>query len=119
MFSKVLERSWSTGRYTEPLRRTFHHVAPHCRQQHQPSGRIPRISLLPKPAIQSPTPRKFHVSHFNNLHASPRLQRVSKSTQQNEGEYKMATKTSDDHYLTLSCPDKSGIVYAVTGLLAA
>lgn len=31
----------------------------------------------------------------------------------------MATKTSDDHYLTLSCPDKSGIVYAVTGLLAA
>ena len=24
----------------------------------------------------------------------------------------------DDHYLTLSCPDKAGIVYAVTGLLA-
>lgn len=24
----------------------------------------------------------------------------------------------DDHYLTLQCPDKSGIVYAVTGLLA-
>ncbi|KAF2686207.1 Formyltetrahydrofolate deformylase [Lentithecium fluviatile CBS 122367] len=24
-----------------------------------------------------------------------------------------------DHYLTLSCPDKAGIVYAVTGLLAA
>ncbi|OAL53075.1 Formyltetrahydrofolate deformylase [Pyrenochaeta sp. DS3sAY3a] len=25
---------------------------------------------------------------------------------------------SDDHYLTLQCPDKAGIVYAVTGLLA-
>lgn len=24
----------------------------------------------------------------------------------------------DDHYLTLQCPDKAGIVYAVTGLLA-
>ena len=24
----------------------------------------------------------------------------------------------DDHFLTLSCPDKAGIVYAVTGLLA-
>ena len=24
----------------------------------------------------------------------------------------------DDHYLTLSCPDRTGIVYAVTGLLA-
>ncbi|PSN68312.1 formyltetrahydrofolate deformylase hydrolase [Corynespora cassiicola Philippines] len=31
----------------------------------------------------------------------------------------MASKTNDDHILTLSCPDKSGIVYAVTGLLAA
>lgn len=30
----------------------------------------------------------------------------------------MATKQTDDHYLTLSCPDASGIVYAVTGLLA-
>ncbi|KAF2729651.1 Formyltetrahydrofolate deformylase [Polyplosphaeria fusca] len=29
----------------------------------------------------------------------------------------MAAK--DDHYLTLSCPDKPGIVHAVTGLLAA
>jgi formyltetrahydrofolate deformylase len=24
----------------------------------------------------------------------------------------------DDHYLTLSCPDRTGIVHAVTGLLA-
>ncbi|KAF2742790.1 Formyltetrahydrofolate deformylase [Sporormia fimetaria CBS 119925] len=31
----------------------------------------------------------------------------------------MATKQSDDHFLTLSCPDASGIVHAVTGLLAA
>ncbi|KAF2249210.1 Formyltetrahydrofolate deformylase [Trematosphaeria pertusa] len=31
----------------------------------------------------------------------------------------MASKPGDDHFLTLSCPDKSGIVYAVTGLLAA
>lgn len=30
----------------------------------------------------------------------------------------MATTKSDDHFLTLSCPDKSGIVYAVTALLA-
>jgi formyltetrahydrofolate deformylase len=30
----------------------------------------------------------------------------------------MAAKQFDDHYLTLSCPDKAGIVYAVTGLLA-
>jgi formyltetrahydrofolate deformylase len=30
----------------------------------------------------------------------------------------MAAKQTDDHYLTLSCPDASGIVYAVTGLLA-
>jgi len=30
----------------------------------------------------------------------------------------MATKQTNDHYLTLSCPDASGIVYAVTGLLA-
>ncbi|KAF2020429.1 Formyltetrahydrofolate deformylase [Aaosphaeria arxii CBS 175.79] len=29
-----------------------------------------------------------------------------------------ATTKGDDHYLTLSCPDKSGIVYAVTKLLA-
>jgi formyltetrahydrofolate deformylase len=29
-----------------------------------------------------------------------------------------AAKPSDDHFLTLSCPDKAGIVYAVTGLLA-
>ncbi|ORY10788.1 formyltetrahydrofolate deformylase hydrolase [Clohesyomyces aquaticus] len=33
----------------------------------------------------------------------------------------MASKSGDgdDHYLTLSCPDKPGIVHAVTGLLAA
>ncbi|KAF2275379.1 Formyltetrahydrofolate deformylase [Westerdykella ornata] len=31
----------------------------------------------------------------------------------------MASKKTDDHYLTLSCPDASGIVHAVTGLLAA
>ncbi|KAF1958140.1 Formyltetrahydrofolate deformylase [Byssothecium circinans] len=31
----------------------------------------------------------------------------------------MASAKGEDHYLTLSCPDKSGIVYAVTGLLAA
>jgi formyltetrahydrofolate deformylase len=31
----------------------------------------------------------------------------------------MATKQTDDHFLTLSCPDASGIVHAVTGLLAA
>ncbi|KAF2875651.1 formyl transferase [Massariosphaeria phaeospora] len=31
----------------------------------------------------------------------------------------MASAKGDDHILTLSCPDKSGIVYAVTGLLAA
>lgn len=30
-----------------------------------------------------------------------------------------ASKPSNDHFLTLSCPDKAGIVYAVTGLLAA
>lgn len=30
----------------------------------------------------------------------------------------MATKQSDDHFLTLQCPDASGIVHAVTGLLA-
>ncbi|KAF2106108.1 formyl transferase [Lophiotrema nucula] len=30
----------------------------------------------------------------------------------------MATRVIDDHYLTLSCPDKPGIVHAVTGLLA-
>lgn len=30
----------------------------------------------------------------------------------------MATKVTDDHFLTLSCPDKPGIVHAVTGLLA-
>lgn len=30
-----------------------------------------------------------------------------------------ASNAGDDHYLTLSCPDKAGIVYAVTGLLAA
>jgi formyltetrahydrofolate deformylase len=30
----------------------------------------------------------------------------------------MASTQIDDHYLTLSCPDASGIVYAVTGLLA-
>ncbi|KAF2713025.1 formyltetrahydrofolate deformylase hydrolase [Pleomassaria siparia CBS 279.74] len=30
-----------------------------------------------------------------------------------------AVKQSNDHFLTLSCPDKAGIVYAVTGLLAA
>lgn len=32
---------------------------------------------------------------------------------------KMASKLGDDHYLTLSCPDKAGIVHAVSGLLAA
>ncbi|KAF2477083.1 formyltetrahydrofolate deformylase hydrolase [Lindgomyces ingoldianus] len=31
----------------------------------------------------------------------------------------MASRNGDDHYLTLSCPDKPGIVHAVTGLLAA
>ncbi|KAH7136097.1 formyltetrahydrofolate deformylase hydrolase [Dendryphion nanum] len=31
----------------------------------------------------------------------------------------MATPKDSDHFLTLSCPDKAGIVYAVTGLLAA
>ncbi|KAF2267239.1 Formyltetrahydrofolate deformylase [Lojkania enalia] len=30
----------------------------------------------------------------------------------------MASKATHDHYLTLSCPDKPGIVHAVTGLLA-
>jgi formyltetrahydrofolate deformylase len=30
----------------------------------------------------------------------------------------MATKQNNDHFLTLSCPDASGIVHAVTGLLA-
>ena len=29
-----------------------------------------------------------------------------------------AKMAGDDHFLTLSCPDKAGIVYAVTGLLA-
>jgi formyltetrahydrofolate deformylase len=29
-----------------------------------------------------------------------------------------SSNTGSDHYLTLSCPDKSGIVHAVTGLLA-
>jgi len=31
---------------------------------------------------------------------------------------KAAKMAGDDHFLTLSCPDKAGIVYAVTGLLA-
>lgn len=47
--------------------------------------------------------------------------RESKQDQEELKLKKMAaTKTNgDDHFLTLSCPDKSGIVYAVTGLLAA
>ncbi|KAH8707588.1 formyl transferase [Phaeosphaeriaceae sp. PMI808] len=47
------------------------------------------------------------TSHFQQL-GSAEFERISTSS-------KMA---GDDHYLTLQCPDKSGIVYAVTGLLA-
>jgi formyltetrahydrofolate deformylase len=70
------------------------------------------------------TTREF----FRAVHVSARLSSVKKSQQQTlrtsateELNLKMAAAKTpqNDHFLTLSCPDKSGIVYAVTGLLAA
>lgn len=60
----------------------------------RPSGIISRIT----------TPARFGI-------VSPLNQSASFSSS------KMASK-ANDHYLTLSCPDKPGIVHAVTGLLA-
>jgi formyltetrahydrofolate deformylase len=47
------------------------------------------------------------------------LQQSRRHFSKETSEFNMtAAKPSEDHFLTLSCPDKAGIVYAVTGLLA-
>ncbi|KAF1999777.1 Formyltetrahydrofolate deformylase [Amniculicola lignicola CBS 123094] len=71
-----------------------------------------------------------HVSHFNRTSLPARVSIESPghharySTRQpsvlvDPLEMASSTKVVDDHYLTLSCPDKSGIVHAVTGILAS
>jgi formyltetrahydrofolate deformylase len=64
--------------------------------------------------------------NFRALHVSAQLPAAKKAHQhpasdKEELKIKMASAKAPqkDHYLTLSCPDKSGIVHAVTGLLAA
>ncbi|KAL1600612.1 hypothetical protein SLS60_006998 [Paraconiothyrium brasiliense] len=58
--------------------------------------------------------RTFHVSQTTTSKHRSQPSDVEELNLKKQKE-KMAV---DDHYLTLSCPDKSGIVYAVTGLLA-
>ncbi|KAK6857826.1 formyltetrahydrofolate deformylase [Apiospora arundinis] len=52
-----------------------------------------------------------------NLSPKSKTNKMSSSTAATTA--KAANPPSDDHILTLSCPDKPGIVHAVTGLLAA
>ena len=77
---------------------------------------------------QNPSTTFTSNEFFRTVHVSARLYNARNSQQQSlhnsdreEIALKMASAKSpqNDHYLTLSCPDKSGIVYAVTGLLAA
>jgi formyltetrahydrofolate deformylase len=65
--------------------------------------------------------RAFHVNTRLSAAAKKPHQQPAHKTDKEELKLKMASAKSpqNDHYLTLSCPDKSGIVYAVTGLLAA
>ncbi|KAF1971261.1 Formyltetrahydrofolate deformylase [Bimuria novae-zelandiae CBS 107.79] len=58
--------------------------------------------------------RTFHVSQT----ATSKKQPQPFDTEELSLRKKAAKMAGDDHFLTLSCPDKSGIVYAVTGLLA-
>jgi formyltetrahydrofolate deformylase len=66
------------------------------------------------------TTNKQFVRTFHKTH-SQKDKRQHRAADTEELNLKMASSRppTNDHYLTLSCPDKSGIVYAVTGLLAA
>ncbi|KAH6876063.1 formyltetrahydrofolate deformylase [Alternaria rosae] len=70
-----------------------------------------RQNLVPKFSTKQSSlqlsSRRFIATSVPRLQQLGSAERISTS--------KMA---GDDHYLTLSCPDKAGIVYAVTGLLA-
>lgn len=58
--------------------------------------------------------RTFHVSQS----ATSKQQQQPSDAEELSIKKKSAKMAGDDHFLTLSCPDKAGIVYAVTGLLA-
>lgn len=60
--------------------------------------------------LLSVTSRRFTPTQILSLRFNHASQLKMSTTASN--------KTSTDHYLTLSCPDRSGIVHAVTGLLA-
>ncbi|KAH7070409.1 formyl transferase [Paraphoma chrysanthemicola] len=100
-----------TRHCTRPIHSSVRAVA--VRQRFQPPT-IPfrnRQDAVPKFSnTQSLTLRRSittSTSRFQQI-GSTEPERISTSS-------KMA---GDDHYLTLQCPDKAGIVYAVTGLLA-
>lgn len=99
---------------TQYLGALFNQVSPQSAQYNA----SPRHTNLPNPANPTRHVRNFHVSHFNAFNTYEPLQGRQKLFDRIQT-IEMATKQTDDHYLTLSCPDASGIVYAVTGLLAA
>ncbi|KAF2634715.1 Formyltetrahydrofolate deformylase [Massarina eburnea CBS 473.64] len=84
---------------------------------------------IQKPAFRNRQTTQFfralHVTQHQNFATTKKpTAKSAKSTRltsadQEELALKMASANGEDHFLTLSCPDKSGIVYAVTGLLAA
>lgn len=117
----------SLGKETEPNRANMflRSVRTYPRSLHtvtRASAVRPSTHYAPNEVIrtrQSPCPKiPTKQSHFGNNRRSlsssiPRLQQLGSAERISTS--KMA---GDDHYLTLSCPDKAGIVYAVTGLLA-
>ncbi|KAL6157972.1 hypothetical protein ACJQWK_07948 [Exserohilum turcicum] len=78
---------------------------------------VSRSRQNPFPSPKISTPQSYYLGSRRSIAstAPPRLQQLGSAEGISTSNNNMA---GNDHYLTLSCPDKAGIVYAVTGLLA-